>query len=36
VKKSTSTYRDFEDLQGRVEELIERYYNQCTAKELFT
>lgn len=23
-----STYRDFEDLQGRVEEFVERYYNQ--------
>jgi putative transposase len=22
------TYRDFEDLQGRVEEFIERYYNE--------
>jgi len=24
-----STYRDFEDLRERVEEFIERYYNQC-------
>ena len=23
------TYRDFEDLRERVEEFIERYYNQC-------
>ena len=24
-----TTYRDFEDLQKRLEEFIERYYNQC-------
>ena len=24
-----NTYRDFEDLQERVEEFIERYYNEC-------
>ena len=24
-----STYRDFEDLQERVEEFIEQYYNRC-------
>jgi transposase InsO family protein len=24
-----TTYRDFEDVQNRLEEFIERYYNQC-------
>ena len=24
-----ATYRDFEDLQNRLEEFIERYYNRC-------
>src|SRR6202162_6463300 len=24
-----SAYRDFEDLHGRVEEFIDRYYNRC-------
>jgi transposase InsO family protein len=24
-----NTYRDFEDLQERMEEFIERYYNEC-------
>jgi transposase InsO family protein len=24
-----STYRDFEDLQERMEEFIEQYYNRC-------